>query len=93
MPRINEHYLDLKASYLFAEIKRRTEIFAAAHPAAVIISLSATSRKPPAVVSALQEAAREQGHAATLRGYGPYAGYEWLSSGARRFSPPLTPLP
>lgn len=81
MPRINEHYLDLKASYLFAEIKRRTEIFAAAHPAAVIISLGigdVTQPLPPAVVSALQEAAREQGQATTLRGYGPYAGYEWL---------------
>jgi len=81
VPRINEHYLDLNASYLFAEIKRRTEAFAAARPDARIISLGigdVTRPLPPAVVDALQEAAREQAHAATLRGYGPYTGYEWL---------------
>ena len=30
MPRINEHYLNLRAGYLFAEIRRRTDAFAAA---------------------------------------------------------------
>ena len=81
MPRINEHYLDLNASYLFAEIKRRTAAFAAAHPDARIISLGigdVTQPLPPAVVGALQEAAREQANAKTLKGYGPYVGYEWL---------------
>ncbi len=81
MPRINEHYRSLKASYLFAEIKRRTEAFARAHPDARIISLGigdVTQPLPPAVVSALEAAAREQAHATTLKGYGPYVGYEWL---------------
>lgn len=81
MPRINEHYLSLNASYLFAEIKRRTEAFRAEHPEARVISLGigdVTQPLPPVVVSALETAAREQGRAETLRGYGPYVGYEWL---------------
>ncbi|HEX9820787.1 MAG TPA: LL-diaminopimelate aminotransferase [Methylomirabilota bacterium] len=81
MPRINEAFLNLKASYLFAEIKRRTEAFAAARPDARVISLGigdVTQPLPAAVVQALETAAREQGHAETLKGYGPYTGYEWL---------------
>jgi LL-diaminopimelate aminotransferase len=81
MPRINEHYLNLSASYLFAEIKRRTEAFRRAHPEARVISLGigdVTQPLPPAVVQALEAAAREQADARTLKGYGPYVGYEWL---------------
>jgi LL-diaminopimelate aminotransferase len=81
VPRINDAFLNLRASYLFAEIKRRTEAFAAAHPDARLISLGigdVTRPLPAAVVQALEAAAREQGRAETLRGYGPYTGYEWL---------------
>ena len=35
MPHINESYLNLNASYLFAEIKRRTQAFRDAHPDAL----------------------------------------------------------
>ena len=81
MPRINEQYLNLRASYLFAEIKRRTQAFREAHPEARIITLGigdVTLPLPPAVVQALETAAREQARAETLKGYGPYVGYEWL---------------
>ncbi len=81
MTRINEHYLTLRASYLFAEIKRRTQAFREVHPQARLISLGigdVTRPLPPAVVQALETAAREQGRAETLKGYGPYVGYEWL---------------
>src|SRR5437879_11692691 len=81
MPRINEHYLNLQASYLFAEVKRRTQAFREIHPDARVISLGigdVTRPLPPAVVHALEEASREQGRAETLRGYGPYVGYEFL---------------
>src|SRR6267143_6957730 len=81
MPKINEHYLNLNASYLFAEIKRRTQAFREAHPEARIITLGigdVTLPLPPAVVGALEEAAREQARAETLKGYGPYVGYEFL---------------
>ena len=81
MPRINEAFLNLKAGYLFAEIKRRTEAFTTAHPGTRVISLGigdVTQPLPPAVVQALEEAVREQGRADTLKGYGPYVGYDWL---------------
>jgi LL-diaminopimelate aminotransferase len=81
MPRINEHYLNLRASYLFAEIKRRTQAFREAHPQAQVITLGigdVTLPLPPTVVQALEAAAREQARAETLKGYGPYVGYEWL---------------
>ena len=81
MPKINEHYLNLKASYLFAEIRRRTQAFRESHPQARVISLGigdVTQPLPPAVVSALEEAVREQGRSETFKGYGPYVGYEFL---------------
>src|SRR5256712_5521955 len=81
MPRITETYLTLRASSLFAEVKRRTQAFREAHPDARVISLGigdVTRPLPPAVVHALEEAAREQGRAETLKGYGPYVGYDFL---------------
>ena len=81
MTRINEHYLNLQASYLFAEVKRRTTAFREAHPDARLINLGigdVTLPLPAAVVGALETAAREQARAETLKGYGPYVGYEFL---------------
>ena len=81
MARINEAFLNLQASYLFAEVKRRTEAYRQAHPGARVINLGigdVTLPLPPAVVEALETAAREQARAETLRGYGPYVGYEFL---------------
>jgi LL-diaminopimelate aminotransferase len=81
MPRINESYLSLQSSYLFAEIKRRTQAFRDAHPEARVITLGVgdvTQPLPPAVVEALERAVHEQASAETLRGYGPYVGYEFL---------------
>ena len=81
MPRINEHFLNLKTSYLFAEIKRRTQAYREAHPDARLINLGigdVTRPLPPAVVHALEDAAREQARAETLKGYGPYFGYDFL---------------
>ena len=81
MPRINEHYLNLRASYLFAEIRRRTRMFADAHPSARIIDLGVgdvTRPLPAAVVRAMHEAADDMGRVESFKGYGPYVGYEWL---------------
>jgi LL-diaminopimelate aminotransferase len=81
VPRINEHYLNLQASYLFAEIKRRTAAFRETHPEARVISLGigdVTQPLPPAVINALQAATAEMARAETFKGYGPYAGYEFL---------------
>ncbi len=81
MPRINGHFASLRPSYLFAEIRRRTQAFRAAHPDARLVNLGigdVTQPLPPAVIRALHEAADELARAETFRGYGPYAGYEFL---------------
>jgi LL-diaminopimelate aminotransferase len=83
VPRLNEHVLNLRASYLFAEIKDRTKAFTDAHPGARVINLGigdVTQPLAPAVIRALHEATDEMARAETFRGYGPYAGYEFLRS-------------
>jgi len=83
VPRLNEHYLNLRASYLFAEIKARTKAFTDAHPDARLINLGigdVTQPLAPAVIRALHEATDEMARAETFRGYGPYAGYDFLLS-------------
>ena len=80
MPRINEAFLNLQASYLFAEVKRRSQAYREAHPDARLIDLGigdVTLPLPPAVVRALEVAVGEQASAETLKGYGPYIGYEF----------------
>src|SRR5438094_7870292 len=84
MPRINEHFLNLRAAYLFAEIRRRTQAFADAHAAARIIDLGVgdvTRPLPAAVVRAIHEAADDMARAETFMGYGPYVGDEWRRGG------------
>ncbi|HEX5814764.1 MAG TPA: aminotransferase class I/II-fold pyridoxal phosphate-dependent enzyme, partial [Methylomirabilota bacterium] len=81
MPRINEHYRNLRAAYLFAEIRRRTDAFAAAHAEARLVDLGVgdvTRPLPASVVRAIHEAADDLARPETFKGYGPYAGYEWL---------------
>ncbi len=81
MALVNEHYLKLKAGYLFPEIGRRVRAFAAARPSARIIRLGigdVTRPLPPAVVDAFRRAVSELGDAATFAGYGPEQGYEFL---------------
>ncbi len=81
MARINDHYLKLKAGYLFPEIARRVRAFAAANPEAPIIKMGigdVTEPLPEACRAAMIRAVEEMGDAATFRGYGPEQGYEWL---------------
>ncbi len=81
MALINENYLKLPGSYLFAEIGRRVAAYKAAHPEANIIRLGigdVTQPLAPAVIAALHEAVDEMAKAETFRGYGPEQGYEFL---------------
>jgi LL-diaminopimelate aminotransferase len=83
VPRLNAHYLNLRASYLFSEIKQRTKAFTDTHPGARLINLGigdVTQPLSPAVIRALHEATDEMARAETFRGYGPYAGYDFLLS-------------
>ncbi len=81
MAFINENYLKLPGSYLFAEIKRRVTAYKAQHPDADVIHLGigdVTQPLPPAVIEAMHKAVDELARADTFRGYGPEQGYDFL---------------
>lgn len=81
MARINDHFLKLKAGYLFPEIARRVNAFAEANPDAPIIKMGigdVTEPLPPAIVEAMHSAVDEMGTRDTFRGYGPEQGYDFL---------------
>jgi LL-diaminopimelate aminotransferase len=72
MIRLNENYLKLKASYLFAEIAKRLAAFQKAHPEREIVRLGigdVTRALPPACIAALHAAVDEMAHDATFHGY------------------------
>ena len=81
MITINDNYLKLQASYLFAEIKNRTAAFQEAHPEREVIKLGigdVTRPLPPACIQAFHRGVDEMADAKTFRGYGPEQGYEFL---------------
>ena len=81
MIHINENYLKLKSSYLFAEIEKRVEEFRAENPEKEIISLGigdVTKALPEACIDAFREAVEEMSRDNSFRGYGPYKGYPFL---------------
>ncbi len=86
MLRINEHFLKLPGSYLFAETARRTKAYQQAHPDREIIRLGigdVTKPLVPAVIRAMHAAVEEMGQADTFRGYGPDFGYDFLVNAIR----------
>jgi LL-diaminopimelate aminotransferase len=81
MATINNNYLKLKAGYLFPEIARRVNAFAAANPDAKIIRLGigdVTEPLPSACREAMIQAVEDMGDRHTFKGYGPEQGYAWL---------------
>jgi LL-diaminopimelate aminotransferase len=81
MATINNNYLKLKAGYLFPEIARRVNAFAAATPDAKIIRLGigdVTEPLPEACRNAMIAAVNDMGDRATFQGYGPEQGFGWL---------------
>ncbi len=82
MSLVNEHYLKLKAGYLFPEIGRRVKAFSDSHPEAKVIRLGigdVTQPLAPAIIKAFHQGVDDMGKSATFHGYGPEQGYEWLS--------------
>ena len=82
MATINDNYLKLPGSYLFAEIARRVAAFKEANPEADIIRLGigdVTQPLPPACIEAMHKAVDELANADTFRGYGPEQGYSFLT--------------
>ncbi|MFO0975291.1 MAG: LL-diaminopimelate aminotransferase [Planctomycetaceae bacterium] len=81
MVQINQHYLKLKAGYLFPEIGRRVTAFAQANPSAKIIRLGigdVTEPLTPSIVSAMHAAVDEMAKRDSFKGYGPEQGYAFL---------------
>ncbi|MCI2047417.1 MAG: LL-diaminopimelate aminotransferase [Faecalibacterium sp.] len=79
--KINEHYGELAASYLFSTVAKKQAEFSAAHPEKEIIRLSIGDVTQPlarCVVKAMQEAAAEMGTKEGFHGYGPEQGYDFL---------------
>ena len=81
MIKINENFLKLKASYLFADIAKRVSEFQAANPDRPIIKLGigdVTEPLPKSVLKAFHEGVDELADSSTFRGYGPEQGYPFL---------------
>lgn len=81
MIEANPHYFDLSANYLFQDIAKKIKAFKEKKTDADIISLGigdVTQPIPAACVEAMHKAVDEMGAAATMRGYGPEQGYEFL---------------
>lgn len=81
MYRINANFLKYPGAYLFLQVAKKREAFAAAHPDRRIISLGVgdvTLPLAPAVVSAMEAAVQEMSRRETFRGYPPTPGYPFL---------------
>jgi len=81
MAYVNENYLKLPGSYLFADIGRKVNVFKQENPDADIIRLGigdVTLPLVPAVVEAIHRATDEMSKAETFRGYSPENGYDFL---------------
>jgi LL-diaminopimelate aminotransferase len=87
MARVNDHYLNLQQGYLFPEIRRRVEQFAASHPEPRIIRLGigdVVLPLPASVRRAMHRAIDELGEPKSFRGYGPEQGYDFLREAIAR---------
>lgn len=81
MVNVDPNYWKLPGNYLFTEVERRVAAYSEMHPEAKLIRLGigdVTRPLIPAVVEAMEKAAREMGSAETFRGYGPEQGYAFL---------------
>lgn len=81
MIRLNENYLKLQSSYLFAEISRRVAAFEAENPDRSVIKLGigdVTRALPATCIKAFHAAVDEMASDGSFRGYGPYEGFEFL---------------
>ena len=79
--KMNHHYGELKASYLFVDIAHKVAAYQEAHPEKEIIRLGIGDVTQPlakCVVTAMQDAAAEMGTKEGFHGYGPEQGYPFL---------------
>ena len=78
---INENFLKLQSSYLFATISKKVNDYLRNNPDQELIKLGigdVTRPIVPSVIEAMHKAVDEMGKADTFRGYGPEQGYDFL---------------
>ena len=78
---INEHFGEIKESYLFSDIAKRVKAYSTAHPEQKIIRLGIGDVTLPltkSVIKAMHDAVDEMASASTFRGYAPEYGYDFL---------------
>lgn len=88
MAFINENYLELKDSYLFATIAKKINEFVAANPDKKLIRMGigdVTLPLPDSVLRAMHEAVDEMGKKESFRGYGPEQGYDFLREAVKGY--------
>ena len=81
MAQINEHYLKLKASYLFSDIAKRVSAYTQANPDKKVIRMGigdVTEPLPASCRAAFHAAIDEMGTREGFHGYGPEQGYAFL---------------
>ncbi|CDB24001.1 lL-diaminopimelate aminotransferase [Clostridium sp. CAG:557] len=86
--KLNLNYLNLKDSYLFANVAKKSGEFSKSHPDAEVISLGIGDVTLPlcdAVTEAMQQAVLEMSKKETFKGYGPYQGYDFLRNAIRDY--------
>lgn len=87
MMRVNPHYAQLQASYLFADIERRVRERQQRHPQADLIRLGigdVTEPLPQVCIEAMHRAVDEMATISNFRGYGPEQGYDFLRDAIAR---------
>ena len=81
MPKLNENYLNVKDSYLFAEIAHRVAAYTQANPDKSVIRLGIGDVTRPLgdhALKGLHEGVDAMASAETFKGYGPEQGYLFL---------------
>lgn len=79
--KINNNFDSLVPNYLFADVARKTNEFAAAHPEKEIIKLGigdVTLPLAPVVVDAMKKGCEDLKHKETFKGYPEYEGYDFV---------------
>lgn len=79
--KVNKFFDDLVPNYLFADVARKTNEFAAAHPDKKIIKLGigdVTLPLAPIVVEAMKKGCEDLKYKETFKGYPEYEGYDFV---------------
>ncbi len=88
MLKINENFAKMPEGYLFAEVARRASEFIAKNPERSVIRLGIGDVTRPlskCITDAMAAAADEMATASGFKGYGPYEGYDFLTSKIREY--------